>query len=194
MKTIGIIAEREDYERNRRRARDMIPIEEDELLALLDLCCDPFGRYKQPDMDKSQIIIGATTPAFFLSRGEAPISLVRRRIFSGLTGILEASPGSRAYAKEDHVALFKQAPGPKERAEVVVGALIEKLARALSLSADDIDTERTLSDYGVDSLMAVELRNWFNNDFQAEVAVFSIMENTPIVSLGELVATRSKLG
>ncbi|KAI0157191.1 hypothetical protein GGR52DRAFT_582973 [Hypoxylon sp. FL1284] len=193
MKTIGIIAERDDYERNRRRARDMIPIEEDEFLALLDLCCDPLGRYQQPDTDKCQIIIGATTPAFFHSRGERPIARVQRRMFSGLTGIQEERPRPETAVKEDHAALFKQASGPQARAEVVTRALVGKLAKALSMSVDDIDTERALSDYGVDSLMAVELRNWFNNDFQAEVTVFSIMDSIPIAGLGELVLKRSKL-
>lgn len=194
MKTIGIIAEREDYQRNRKRARDMVPIEEDEFLALLDLCCDPSGRYRVPVTEESQVLIGATTPAFFLSRGETPIPQVQCRMFSGLKGILKAKTRSPSYnVKEEHAALFKQASGPKERTRVVTDALVKKLARSLSVPLDYIDTEKALSNYGVDSLMAVELRNWFSNDFQAQVAVFNILENMPITRLGELVVTKSEL-
>lgn len=90
-------------------------------------------------------------------------------------------------------ALFREATDTKERAEVVVTALVSKLARALSVSPDDIDVDKYLSDYGVDSLMAVELRNWIGNDFHANVAVFDIMEGTAITTIGDLIATRSEL-
>lgn len=57
----------------------------------------------------------------------------------------------------------------------MVRALTTKLARALSISADDIEQGKQLGAYGVDSLMAVELRNWIARDFGANIAVFEIM-------------------
>lgn len=89
--------------------------------------------------------------------------------------------------------LFRQTTDPSKRAAVVVDALAKRLARALSLPTDDIDTKKTLSDYGVDSLMAVELRNWFRNAFQAQVAVFDIMGNTLIAAIGDLVVSKTEL-
>lgn len=68
-----------------------------------------------------------------------------------------------------------------------------KLARALSNLPDDIDPDKRLSEYGVDSLMAVKIRNGIDIDFQAEVAVFEIMGGTTIRSVGTLVTDRSKL-
>ena len=41
--------------------------------------------------------------------------------------------------------------------------------------AGDVDTGKPLYAYGVDSLLAVELRNWFGKEIGAEVAIFDIM-------------------
>jgi len=42
----------------------------------------------------------------------------------------------------------------------VTAALRVEVARALSIVVEDIDAEKTLADYGTDSLMTVELRSW----------------------------------
>jgi hypothetical protein len=155
MRAIGIISRRPDYQRNRVNARDMIPIEEGELLSLLDLCCDPRHKFHQtPPAARSQILMGAT---------------ICPRLFSGLTGTLEASAKSKARSADQHIELFKQAQTPAMKAQIVSNTLMAKLARALSVSADHIDPGKTLSDFGVDSLMAIELRNWAINNFQAKV-------------------------
>lgn len=74
----------------------------------------------------------------------------------------------------------------------MVRALTNKLARALSISADDIEQSKRLGDYGVDSLMAVELRNWIARNSDANIAVFEIMGGTKIAAIGELVAGKSR--
>ena len=45
--------------------------------------------------------------------------------------------------------------------------------------------------YGVDSLVAVELRNWFAREFAAEVPVFETMGGASFESVGRAVAERS---
>ncbi|KAH6645401.1 hypothetical protein BKA67DRAFT_664483 [Truncatella angustata] len=193
MRTIGIIAETELYQRNREKARDMRPIEEAELLSLLDLCCDPSSPYGQPGADRSQVLIGATTPAFFLRRGETPIAQVQSRMFSGFLNVMEAKTTSGSRIANEHVVLFREAKDPEDRLMIVVNALAGKLARALSVAAEYIEAEKPLSHYGVDSLMAVELRNWFINDFDAKVAVFEIMGHTPIIAISKLIVERAIL-
>lgn len=56
MRTSGIIAETERYQMNRKHAGDTGQIEDEELLAVLDLCCDP----SQPLLPKrkSQLLMG----------------------------------------------------------------------------------------------------------------------------------------
>ncbi|KAK8095752.1 Lovastatin diketide synthase LovF [Apiospora kogelbergensis] len=66
-----------------------------------------------------------------------------------------------------------------------------KLQSSLNLhhalpAAEDIDTVRQLSDYGVDSLMAVELRSWLSRDFSADITVFDILGGASIAMIGQL--------
>lgn len=188
MRTIGVIAESQNYENYRRNVRDMIPLEEEEFLAVLNICCSP----SHPP-DKSQILIGMVTPAYFLAKGETPIETVQRPLFSTFARIPLAPNMQGGKMLVDAATLFKQATDPEMKAGVLVRELSAKLARALNMAADDMQPEKVLSDYGVDSLMAVELRNWIAKEFQAAVAVFDIMGNMKIEEIGRLVVERTKV-
>ena len=81
-----------------------------------------------------------------------------------------------------------------EAGNLVMQALIEKLSKSLStMQISDVDVYKPLHAYGVDSLLAVELRNWIAKEFQADVAVFETLGGSTISSLGMLVAGRSAL-
>lgn len=62
-----------------------------------------------------------------------------------------------------------------------------KLARALSIQSSDIDIDQPLHTFGVDSLVAVELRNWIAKQFAADVPVFEIMGGRTVAAIGDLV-------
>jgi aryl carrier-like protein len=47
-------------------------------------------------------------------------------------------------------------------------------------------------EYGLDSLVAVELRNWFAKNVQADVAIFDILGGSTIKALGATVASKSQ--
>lgn len=86
--------------------------------------------------------------------------------------------------------LFHAATTPEERSAVVVEALKEKLARALDLEPDYVAAGKRLSDYVVDSLMAVELRNWTRNDSGTTMTVFDTLCVAAIAEVGELVVAK----
>lgn len=193
MRNIGIIAETESYQRQRKSTADMGQIEDTELMALLEIYCDPSLPLLPPH--KSQLFIGVITPANFAAGGEDPPLIMKRPLFKGFAYV--AGGGlheSRDTSTADPAVLFRQARTSEERVDAVIFGLKMRLARALSIAPDDIESLRSLSDYGVDSLMAVELRNWFTKDFNANVAVFDIMGGAPIAAVGELVSERSEIG
>ncbi|KAI2601756.1 KR-domain-containing protein [Hypoxylon sp. NC1633] len=194
MRTIGIIAETEEYRRNRRNSGDMSEVEEADFFALMDHYCDP----SQPplDVDHCQVLIGVFTQARLRTQGDAPMDILNRPLFAGFSAphLSEADRNvTDGAVQEDPSALFRQTTTVRERSAVVVAALKAKLARALDISTEEIDTRRSLSDYGTDSLMAVELRNWIRRDFGISVAVFDIMGGADIASVGDLVAEKSDL-
>ena len=70
--------------------------------------------------------------------------------------------------------------------------MAQGLVTALGMPAGDVDIGKPLHAYGVDSLLAVELRNWFGKDVGAEVAIFDIMGVQSIAEVAALVAGRSR--
>lgn len=68
-----------------------------------------------------------------------------------------------------------------------------KLSKALSIPAAELDVDKPLVQYGVDSLVAVELRSWFAKEMEADIAVFDIVGNATVTSVGQLAASKSRL-
>ena len=77
--------------------------------------------------------------------------------------------------------------------DVVIAAMTQKLAKLMMVSSDDIDTNKPISTYGVDSLTAVEIRAWSFRELHSDISVFDIMSATPISTLARTITTRSKL-
>ncbi|ORX94601.1 hypothetical protein BCR34DRAFT_608222 [Clohesyomyces aquaticus] len=190
MRTIGAVAENASYQNFRMEGSDMAQIEERELMSLLDIYCDPGNVYEK---EKSQILIGTITPAHLQTHGLEVPDAMKRPLFSGFA----IPTGNATEAKmdsEDVAALFKIAGSDAKRAELVVQALAKKLARSLSKDPDDLDIGKPLFEYGVDSLVAVELRNWIGKEFAADVAVFDLMGGATIAAVGALVAGKGVIG
>ncbi|KAI0405747.1 hypothetical protein F4802DRAFT_561870 [Xylaria palmicola] len=197
MRDIGIIAEVAAYQVQRRNAADMAQIDAVELMALLDLYCDPAR--PMPSIERAQLMVGVVTPARRIAQGQSAPELTRRPLFAGFADGpgLAVTPHSRDGAMEDIVTdgavMFRLADATEARADIVTRVLAARLARALGIAADDIERAKQLSDYGVDSLMAVELRNWLAKDFGANIAVFDITSGASIEMIGHLVVTSSDI-
>ena len=195
MGSVGVIAENEKYRRGKEDAADMAQIEEAEFHALLDHYCDPNLELTSPP--KTQPMVGLVTPAQFRTIGlEAPYWM-QRPVFAplaqmGLVGLTSSDPDVRTSEAVDYMAEILGAQSLTEAGAVVVSGLVRKLCKVLSAaSAEEIDVGKPLHSYGVDSLLAVELRNWFAKEFKADVAIFDIMGAENIAKVGDLVAERS---
>jgi NAD(P)-dependent dehydrogenase (short-subunit alcohol dehydrogenase family)/acyl carrier protein len=193
MGSIGIIAENEAYRHNPQHAALMEEVSKLDLLALLDHFCDP--SLPLVDVDHTQVLIGVVTPQDFYARGDMTPEMLKRPMLAGFdTSHILAAGGQGAAGLEGTPAvLFQQAKTGSDRSIAVVTGLKAKLARALGAEIDEVDPRRSLSDYGTDSLMAVELRNWIRNDFGVTVSVFEIMGGTSIAAVGELVVMKARI-
>lgn len=77
--------------------------------------------------------------------------------------------------------------------QLISNAMAERLARLMMIPATDVDVVKPLSAYGVDSLVAVEVRNWIAKEMLVEVSVFEIMANVPMSQLAADLAAKSKV-
>ena len=77
--------------------------------------------------------------------------------------------------------------------DLLQNVVASKLAKAMMISIDEIDVNRPVSSYGVDSLVAAEMRNWCFKDLKADVSVFELLSGNSITVLAETIADRSAL-
>ncbi|RYO98174.1 hypothetical protein DL766_005197 [Monosporascus sp. MC13-8B] len=186
MRTIGRIAEIGQVRRVQESFEDMQVIEEDEFIALLDLHCDP-SRQPSPD---AQVLVGARTAADFILSGQEPVRRLTRPLFSGflrpITGGADKTLPMTDQVK-DTATLFRRAASVNDKIRIVVEALRAKLARALGVTPKHIDPSRPMIDYGVDSLVAAELRSWSRNNFGSNLTVFDIMGGKSIATIGGII-------
>lgn len=195
--TIGIVSENERYLQHRMHLGDMDLVDEKDLMVLLDHYCDPARGRQALSPNGSQLLVGATTPSDLRSRGEQPMPFMDRPMWAGFEALQFLGSGDLTLAVQQRemlgtMQLFRQAAGPVERSAVVVEALRGRLARALGVEMDEIDARGGLSTFGVDSLMAVELRNWIKRDFGAVVSVFEMISAATLSKVGELVVSRAE--
>ena len=72
---------------------------------------------------------------------------------------------------------------PETAAELVGEAIAAKLALIFMLPANEIDLAQPPAEYGIDSLVAVELRNMLVLQAGAEMSIFSIMQSASLAVL-----------
>lgn len=77
--------------------------------------------------------------------------------------------------------------------DLITRAMVERLAKLMMMPESDVDAGKPLSAYGVDSLVAVEVRNWIARETAVDVSVFDIMANVPMRALAGDLAGRCKL-
>ncbi|KAL9110335.1 MAG: hypothetical protein Q9227_005066 [Pyrenula ochraceoflavens] len=98
-----------------------------------------------------------------------------------LDASLPVAPSSSTASSPDAAGSLKQAlalataSSSSQKRELVQQALLSKLARSLNVGVEDLDPKKSMSRYGVDSLVAVEVRNWILKETGAEVSVFEIL-------------------
>ncbi|KAK4214346.1 hypothetical protein QBC37DRAFT_421440 [Rhypophila decipiens] len=80
-----------------------------------------------------------------------------------------------------------------EQTQAVARAVAERLAVIFSKPAEQMDATAAMSAHGVDSLVAVELRNWLAASAKAKVSVFEVVQSGSLLEFASLVMERSPL-
>jgi NAD(P)-dependent dehydrogenase (short-subunit alcohol dehydrogenase family) len=93
----------------------------------------------------------------------------------------------------DAQTMLRNCTTANEAAEMTLQALKAKLARLLAVPVEEIRTDRSIASHGMDSLIAVEVRNWISTVLEANVQMFELMSSMPFSELALVVAKRSRL-
>ncbi|KAF1967921.1 ketoacyl-synt-domain-containing protein [Bimuria novae-zelandiae CBS 107.79] len=195
MKDVGVIAENEGL--GHLAKAHLLSVNEHELHALLDHYCLPPSGIPESRV-RGQLLVGLPTSHFMQSNGGEVPAAYAQPLFSRLRVIerdeaVSSSAENKQANVTDYGKQFQAASSLVEAATVVVDGLVNRLSQALSMSAEDIEPTKPLHQYGVDSLIAVEMRNWFAKEFASNVAIFTFLGAPSILAVGKLVADASML-
>lgn len=107
------------------------------------------------------------------------------------SGVDDASKANSITALKQ--AVINQSVSREEATPLITSALAEKLAETFNLIRDDMDLGLPLSSFGVDSLVAVELRTWLSSNLKAVFSIFEILQSPSLTEFGALAASKSEL-
>ena len=95
----------------------------------------------------------------------------------------ELSNKMRSPSKQLELLERLQTASPEARHSLLTTYLRERIARVLGLNAARIDAAASLNNLGLDSLMAIELRNLAQTELALDIPVVKFIEDLSIVSL-----------
>ncbi|KAI3338274.1 putative polyketide synthase [Ustulina deusta] len=104
--------------------------------------------------------------------------------------------GGRAAGQGKEVRLSEQIARAKtadEATAAVQQAVVTKISDMFVIQESEINPSLPLSEYGVDSLVAVELRNWLVPNARIEMSIFDLLGSPSLVELAKSVVKRSKV-
>ncbi|KAI1328524.1 PKSN polyketide synthase for alternapyrone biosynthesis [Xylariaceae sp. FL0255] len=96
-------------------------------------------------------------------------------------------------AKEDVGMLLSKAKNMTEAAAAVEDNIKALVAVAMGVSMEEVDSQKPLYDYGVDSLQAVEIRNRALKNMRSDISVFDILSAMPLADVAAKIAAKSQL-
>lgn len=105
----------------------------------------------------------------------------------------EAASATSTTATISWSAAFKAAVSRGDAEQVVCNALVEKIAQVVSMEPEELDVTRSISHYPLDSLTAIEVRNFITRMFEANLQVLELLASGSIESLAKVVCTKSKV-
>lgn len=190
----GFVAENQHVMDRLKRVGVFLPIHQNELFAIFDYYCNPSSGPAKTF--KSQVITGLEIPNNMLAQGaEIPVAM-RQPLFRHMHQIDASGAGSSNAASKpalDTKVMVMQAESSAAAVAVVAEALKMKLSQIMGIPHAGIDLQHRVESYGVDSLVAVELRNWLAKELSADIAVFEILGGATLVGVSQTVVRKSSL-
>jgi hypothetical protein len=167
-----------------------VPVALSELLATLNYAITS----PPSDIDSSQLIVGLQRPDAATADSTSLFS--RDLKFSQFVTLASSGPSSPSNTSSqtfDVQKALKEACSQQSAGDIIANAILAKLSKVLAVPLQDLSAAQSIAHYGADSLVAVELRNWFARTLEVNIRILDLLSATPINELAANMATQSKL-
>lgn len=135
------------------------------------------GMHQENDLDKQHSV-------------EPRLSLLRKTILDKIQRNTEEE------TKEPSTSLatrLTDCKSQQEASQLIGGDFCRFLATRLPMAVESIDVNKPLRSYGVDSLLAVEIRAWVMEHTEVAIGILDLLGGASIARLSTKIATASKL-
>jgi hypothetical protein len=189
----GYVAENQGMAERLINMRSVMMMSQAEVFALLDYYCN---KCLPIESIRAQLVTGVDVPADVIARGMEPSDWVHEPMFRSLHQVPASAATTSLQdgvrSEQDLWTMVKGAESLAEAGDLLANGLATKMCRVLSIPQETFDLSQPLHTYGVDSLIALEIRNWFLKALKVDVAVFEILGGSTGMSLGLTVAEKMR--
>ncbi|RFN43250.1 putative polyketide synthase [Fusarium flagelliforme] len=145
----------------------------------------------------SRIVMGIGSGGLIRQNQPADPYWSRTALYSYLNLVDMAPPDLSAVdgsAKFDLKSLLACCASIDAAAGIITIGLTHMLAKAMNMLPEEIDTGKPPNVYGVDSLVAVGVRNWVVTNCSVEVSVFEVLSDKTVAELAMEIASKGGFG
>ena len=108
--------------------------------------------------------------------------------FNNLRDAALASSSTSGSAAQVSLAMaLARAASQEEAAELITAGLAGKLGGILMVPAEELDPETPITKYGLDSLNAIELRNWITKELGTNLQVLELLTSGSLKNLSSII-------
>ncbi|KAF7555862.1 hypothetical protein G7046_g6445 [Stylonectria norvegica] len=144
-----------------------------------------------------QIIMGIGTGGLIQQNQPADPYWTRTALYTYLN-LVDMPPRDlsviNSSASLDMKSMLASSAEAESAAEIVSTGLTHMLAKAMNMLPEEVDAGKPANVYGVDSLVAVGVRNWVLSNTGVEVSVFEVLSDKTVAELAADIAAKGGYG
>lgn len=172
------------------KATNYYTLREQDLLDALQLTMVPSSASKT---DSAQLAIGlrSTKPLADPTNRSVWKRDIRMCLYRNLEIVADFSSGGANEALQQllvEVAANPSTLDAQSSVDLLTREIGVQLYNFMVRSVDELDVKQSLSAFGVDSLVAIEIRNWWRRSLGLEISVLEILNSSSIEELGRVAA------
>jgi hypothetical protein len=143
-----------------------------------------------------QVALGIGTGGLILQNKPADPYWSRTALYSYLNMVDMPPPDLSAVSssKKDMKAMLASCEDVDSAGEIVRAGLLQMLAKSMNMLPEELDAGKPPNAYGVDSLVAVGVRNWVFSSVGVDVSVFEVLSDATVSELAHTIAVKGGFG
>jgi hypothetical protein len=165
-----------------------------EICALMDTVCD-----SQHPRSSSQTIVGLRPPAHLKHAGNIPLTM-SPPFWGHMYNVApigdHAGDNIVKMKKDEQLDITEKlaaAGSVVEATELVRVALTRRVSTLLGTPEDRLDEQKPMHSFGIDSLLAIDIRNWVGDVFNVDMPVFDILGGATFSSASRSIVYKAQL-